>query len=307
MSEVQTSMDIGGASAPSPIVVDTRLSYSSSTLLKNCEQKYYHHKVNKTKIDEDAAKRDNSHFALGSSYHYVLEMSMHTKPEDIIKDLDYCVQEIGLKEEDRALTHAMVLSNLRLRKGSKLKVIGCEYSIKDPKVIGFIDAIEVNVETGEYYISDLKTAASFYDSKLADLPSDSQLNLYCSYYKEIAEEYGLDPEKFMGSRYLVSTKSKAKQKKTETYNEFVIRLLDSSAVKSIFVTIPKELMRIEANKKEFMDMYDKSLKLREKTIEPVKNFTFCNAFFKSCDFYSQCHGQTNEALLNEHRIIVERS
>ena len=300
----QVEMEMEGVATPIP--PDTRLSYSSSQLLGNCEQRYTYYKVKEIDKDKDAAARDQSHFNIGTSFHHILEMSMHKKPEAIGSDLEYCVQEIGLKEEDVGLVHAQVLQYLRLREGSSLKVIGAEYVIKDPKVIGFIDAIEVDENTGEWYISDLKTAASFYDSKIAELPSNQQLCLYASFYKEVAEEYNLDPEKFMGARYLVCTKSKAKQQAKESYNQYVMRLVDKKHVKAIFITIPKELMRIEETRAEILALYERSLELRAGA-KPTRNYSYCNAFFKSCEYFSQCHGQTNEDMLSEKKIIVERT
>ena len=285
--------------------VDTRLSYSSSVLLSNCEQRYAYYKVEKAEIDKDAAKRDNSFFAIGTSFHYVLETSMHEKPDNITELLEYCVQNEKLKEYDVGLVHALVLQYLRLRKGSKLKAVKCEYSINHPDIIGFVDLIEAD-DQGLWYISDLKTAASFYDSKIAELPSNQQLCLYASFYREIAEDLGLDPDKFQGVRYLVATKSKAKQKKTETYGDFVLRLVDKQHVKAVFVTIPKELMRITQTRDEIMGLHSRSLELR-KGDTPKKNFTYCNAFFKSCDYFSRCHGAENSELMESKKIIVERT
>jgi len=301
----QIEMEAEGISSPSSI--DTRLSYSSASLLKNCEQKYHYHKVSKVPKDKDAAARDNSHFAIGKSFHYILETTLHEKPENISDLLDTCVQVEGLKEEDRGLVHAMVLSYLRLRKGSRIKVVGCEWSITHEHIIGFVDAIEVDTETGDFYISDLKTAATFYDSKLAELPSDTQLNLYASFYREIAEHYNLDPDKFKGVRYLVTTKSKAKQQAREDYSGYVMRMVDKKLVKSIFVTIPKEMMRIDKVRKEHEELHDKSMKLRSGEIKPSKNFTYCNAFFKSCDFFSRCHGAQNSEIMENASIVIERT
>ena len=111
-------------------------------------------------IDKDAAKRDNSHFAIGSSFHYILEVSNHEKPEKIGALLEYCVQNEGLKEEDTALVHSMVLQYLRLRKDSGWIAVKCEHEIKHPEIIGFIDLIEKR-EDGSWCISDMKTASAF--------------------------------------------------------------------------------------------------------------------------------------------------
>lgn len=298
----QIEMEAEGIDSPQP--VDTRLSYSSQSLLTNCQQRYVYYKVDKVDKDKDAAARDDSHFAIGKSFHYILEVSNHEKPAKIGALLEYCVQNEGLKEEDTALVHGMVLQYLRLRKDSGWTAVKCEHSIKDPAVIGFIDLIEKK-EDGSWCISDMKTAATFYPNKIAELPSNVQLNLYASFYKEIAKEYDLDPKKFLGCRYLVTTKSKAKQQAKESYNDFVMRLVNKKHVKSHNIFIPKALMRIEATRKEFMNDYKTSLKLRSGKLKPTKNYTYCNAFFKGCDYFSRCHGQEYSEFLDSNKIIVE--
>lgn len=284
---------------------DTRLSYSSATLLQNCETRYYNYKIKKSEVDSDAAKRDNSHFHIGTSFHYILEMSMHKKPNKIGELLEYCVQNFGLREEDTALVHAMVIQYLRLRKDSGFEAVACEYAIEHESIIGFVDLIE-RQKDGSFYISDLKTASSFYDSKISELAANQQLNLYCSFYKEIAKKYNLDPDKFMGARYLVAVKSKAKQRANESYNDFVMRLVDKKLVKCVFVTIPKELMRIDAAREEHMSLYNRSLEIRAGG-NPTKNLTYCNAFFKSCEYFSKCHGMEHSEFLKLNSIVVERT
>jgi len=286
--------------------VDTRLSYSSSTLLQNCSQKYVYYKVDKVEVDKDCSVRDDSHFHYGTSFHYILENSMHEKPSNISKMLEYCVQNIGLKEEHIPHVHASVIQYLRLRKGSGFTAVACEYAIEHKSIVGYIDLIEKR-EDGTWYISDLKTAASFYESKISELPSNPQLNLYSSFYKDIAEKFNLNPDKFMGSRYLVATKSKAKQQARESYEEFVMRLVNKNLVKCIFVTIPKELMRIDETRKDIESLHKKSMKLRKGTLKPNRNFSYCNAFFRSCDYFSKCHGMEHSEFLKINKIVVERT
>lgn len=287
---------------------DKRLSYSSSTLIKNCETKYFHYKVAKTPMDADASKRDNSHFAIGKAFHYILEKSLHEKPKKIVNDLEECVQDmdISLSEEHIPLVHAMILKYLRLRKQSSWKAVAVEYAIEDPKVIGYVDLVEVN-DRGEWTITDLKTASSFFDSKISMLASDPQLNLYAYFAPQIAEKFNLDLDKFIGVRYLVTTKlSKMLVKKaTDSYEDYVLRLADSKQMKSIHIFIPKALMRIEENYKEFIADYERSIELRGGSA-PKRNYSYCNAFFRGCDYFSQCHGMEYEEFMESNKIIVER-
>lgn len=267
---------------------DKRLSYSSANLLRNCEQKYHHYKVSKTVKDTDQ-ERDDSHFHIGTAFHYVLEMSMHKKPENIDMLLEKCVQEIGLREEDIGLVHALVLQYLRLRKTDDFEAVVCEHKIDDKDVVGYIDLVEKR-PNGDWCISDLKTAATFYENKIAELSRDRQLNLYGSYYKEIAKAYDLDPDKFIGCRYLVTSKSKARQQKKETYSQYVMRMVEKKLVRSYAIFIPKELMTFDEVKSEHLSLYDRSIELRNGEA-PEKNFTYCMAYFRPCEWFSKCHGK----------------
>jgi len=218
---------------------------------------------------------------------------MHKKPKSIVKDLLYCVQELELREEDVCLVHAMVLKYLRLREKSDFEAVAVEYEIKDKEVIGYIDLIEKR-PNGDWYISDLKTAATFYESKIAELSKDRQ-----------AKEYGLDVKKFKGCRYLVTTKSKAKKKAKESEAEFVMRLLESPALKTFAITIPKELMDISGVKDEHLRLRSRAVELFN-GVAPEKNFTYCQAYFRPCEYFSQCHGMAYDEFMETNKIIVER-
>ena len=272
---------------------DKRLSYSSANLLRNCEQKYHHYKVAKTTKDSDS-DRDDSHFHIGTAFHEILELSMHKKPANIVHDLENCVQAIGLKEEDQGLVHALVLQYLRHRKMDDFEAVVCEHKINDENIIGYIDLVEKR-PNGDWCISDLKTAATFYENKVAELARDRQLNLYGSYYKEIAKIYDLDPDKFIGCRYLVTSKSKAKQQKKETYSEYVMRMVNKKLVRSYAIFIPKELMTLDEVKSEHLELHKKSMSLRSGEV-PEKNYTYCMSYFRPCDYWSKCHGFEHSAL-----------
>lgn len=283
---------------------DTRLSYSSANLLRNCEKKYQYYKVKKIEKDSDA-NRDESHFAIGKAFHYVLEMSMHKKPEKMMGLLEEAVQKEGLKEESIGLVHAMLLQYLRLRAKGDFEAVACEYYIDGKTTLGFVDLIEKR-PNGDWCISDLKTAASFYESKISELPRDRQLNLYGSYYKEIAKKYNLDPEKFIGCRYLVTTKSKAVQQKKETYPEYVMRLVEKKSVKSFAIFIPKVLMDLEGARAEHDAFYKRSMQIRKGTgVAPKPNYTYCMSYFRPCEWFSQCHGKTYSQFQEENQILVE--
>ena len=219
---------------------DTRLSYSSGNLLKNCEQKYFWYKVAKVPKDPDSEQNDTA-FNVGKCFHYVLETNNHTvdKLEELLfqgcRDFDV--------EEYKAMIHAMLLRYLQVHRTSGLEVVHCELEMSNDKFLGYIDVILKDPKTGFWWIGDLKTASRFSRTTAARLHNDVQLNLYAYFADLIAGHFDLDPKKFAGARYRVTTKSVLKQKKTEGYADFVKRMAKS--IKSYDIMIPFSKMNPE--------------------------------------------------------------
>jgi hypothetical protein len=265
---------------------DTRLSYSSSTLLANCSMKYWHYKVARTPRDIDAPQESKA-FDVGKAFHWVLEMTKHTD-EKLEWYLDRAVTSFEC-EDSKAMIHAMLLKYLKMQSKSGLTIHRVETEISNKLFYGVVDALMVD-ELGNWWIVDLKTAARLSEITMAGLGSDVQLSLYSSFYVKIAEVYGLDANKFMGARYRVTTKSTLKQKASENYKAFVLRMY--GGIKSCDIAIPKDRMKP-------MDMYLRhkrlhalSQRLRSEKSKPERNFSYCNSFFKPCEYWSQCHGKT---------------
>lgn len=263
--------------------VDTSLSYSSATLLKNCETKYCHHKVWDTAGDSDFEDNYEA-FNIGKAFHYVLENNGHTK--DNLNTLLGQACEAYKVQHQKAHINAMILKYLQVHRQVGLKAVKCELEIREPKVfLGFIDVILTD-EAGGWWIGDLKTAKYFTDITLKGLHLDTQLNTYAYFYQDVAECEGLDPTKFLGARYRVTTKPQIKRKKSESYNDFVRRCAEG--IRSLDIEIPLHTMAPGQAWAEHMDLYKRSLELR-KGAEPTKNMTYCGQYFKPCKFWSQCH------------------
>lgn len=264
--------------------VDTRLSYSSAGLLKNCSMKYFHHKVNNTKRDFDAEANYDA-FNVGKCFHYVLEENGHS--EDRLEELLAKGCKAFNVESSESMIHAMLLRYLQIHQRSELEVVKCELALENEEFLGFIDVILTD-EAGYWWIADLKTAKFFKPEEAVRLPEDVQLNLYCSFYKDIAKVLGLDPKKWMGARYRVTTKSVLKLKANESYIEHVLRTAKN--VKSYDIVVPKKLMQPKETYQEHLRLHQKSLQLRNHEILPERNRSHCMSFFKPCEFWSQCHG-----------------
>lgn len=267
-------------------VADTRLSYSSATLLKNCQQKYYFHKIAGTAKDPDYEENEAA-FNLGKAFHWVLESNNHTQDRLGVL-IDQAAKEFNV-EEDKALLHGMLLRYLKLHLKSGLVVVHCEMEISNEKFVGYIDAI-MKESNGGWWLVDLKTASRYSEITTAKLPKDVQLNLYSAFAKEAAIQFKLDARKFRGARYRVTTKSTARQKASEKYHEYVIRL--ANTVKSYDIAIPKKLMNPKETLQEHLEWHKFSMAMREGKVKPYKNLSYCDSYFRPCEFWSQCHGAT---------------
>ncbi len=273
------------------ITHDTRLSYSSATLLVNCEQRYYNYKISKLPPDEDFEENYEA-FNVGKAFHYVLEHNKHTAERlaELIPDACKRYEVDHLKP----MIHAMVLKYLEKHFKSGLKVVQCELQVADEVFLGFIDAIMIDNDGG-WWIVDLKTAGRDDPFLIPKLLYDPQLNLYSGYAPKIAEILKLDPEKFKGSRYRVTTKKVLKRKRTEGYKEYVGRLLEGTF--SHDVVIPRTMMKPQELGVWHERLHERAMELRQgyhTATKPMRNYSYCFSFFRPCPYYSKCHGMTVE-------------
>ena len=264
--------------------VDTRLSYSSATLLSNCQQRYTHYKVDKTPKDEDF-KEDYEAFNIGKAFHRVLELTKHTATNLGVEIVDAC--EIFNVVQHKAMIHAMLLKYLWAHNNSQLKVRNVELQLSNKMFLGFVDLI-LEDDDGGWWISDLKTAGRDDPYLIPKLINDTQLNLYSHYAEKLG--LGLAPHKFMGCRYRVTTKSTLKRGKGETYSDYVTRMMER--ITSRDIAIPKTVLKPKDTADRHAKLHALSLKLRKGTLKPTRNYSYCFNYFRPCPYYSHCYGYT---------------
>lgn len=266
------------------------LSYSSSVMLSNCTQKWVHYKVLKTPKDADVTE-DAEALQIGKIFHKVLEDTYH---KDVLAAnlQEYC-QIAGFEEDLMALIHAMAYKYVKLHKQSGLEVIACEAKIETPQFLGYVDVVLKEAD-GSWWIGDLKTAGRLGDDLLSRLHYDNQLNLYSNFHGMIAEQLKLELEKFKGARYRATTKPRLKRRAGESYQAYVTRLYES--VQSVDIIIPLEKMRPAEAWEDFVESFEKTERLRSGVEKPKKNFSYCHNYFRPCEYWSQCYGDTFTAL-----------
>ncbi len=260
------------------------LSYSSASLILNCETKFSHHKVLGTKPDEDIEENSDA-LTMGSSFHEILEATLH-RPEGIKESFEKVKHKYMLDTYSCGILEAMVASYLDKHRSNPFKVIACELEIRTPTYLGYVDAIAQN-DAGDWIIIDLKTAARLFGDLDRKLPDDFQLNIYTYYREHLAKQLNLDMDKFVGCSYRVTLKSKLKQKKTEARGDYMQRLLSQCISYDYF--IDSHLLSPEKFGKLHKRLHDKSIQIRRGEHEPIPNYGSCEMYFRKCNFWSQCH------------------
>jgi len=268
----------------------TGLSYSSASLLLNCEERYVHHKIKETPHDSDI-KEDNDSLIFGTAFHTILEQTKHTS-ENIKEVFESVAAGYGFDSATRCLLEACIFSYLTKHKNNPYKVLACELEIKTEEFIGYVDAVAVN-DVGEWIIVDLKTASRIFGQLDKKLPDDFQLNIYTYYRQQLADLLSLDVNKFMGCSYRVTVKGKIGLRSSPSesllnvspgYSE---KLLKSCESHDYF--IPFEDLSPEKFGQMHRVLHQKSLLLRNGKLDPTKNYGNCEAYFRPCPFWSNCH------------------
>jgi len=280
----------------------TQLSYSSMCDLATCEAKYYFRKV--AMVPKDADAEESEALGVGKAFHEYLEDVLHGEKFNA-KTFDSAVMAKAIEhnvEEEAHLIGAMALAYMKLHKASGLIVVKCEQQVETPKYNGFIDVI-LKDASGNWWIGDLKTAARFDDKKVAQLPKDQQLNLYSYFADHLAGFFDLDPKKFKGCRYRVTTKTKSVVKANESITDFAKRMVDKGSVTSYDAIIPVDVMDIENTWKHFEVMQERAVAIQNGEM-PTKNLGACMNFFRPCDYWSQCHGKCFTDMTTKPEVIV---
>lgn len=281
------------------------LSPSSLTLFLTCQRKYFHRKIAKTPIDTDV-EDDVEALQVGKAFHKCLEDTKHDLEGVTGKWVrDTVLGFGGLTEEFHyPLIFAMLSKYKEMHRKAGLKVIACETTVETAAFFGIVDVVLLDAG-GSWWLGDMKTAGSYTPSLIPSLPRHPQLNLYAAHYHEIAKAMGLSPDNYRGCRYRMTTKSKLNRKDGETTEAFIARL--AKAVKSIDFILPKEVM----NPVEIVAVHKQAKEYIEATkgfLDPTyysPNYGNCLQYYRSCEYWSRCHGARNTDMMSLESISSE--
>ncbi len=280
-----------------------RISYSGSNTLLGCERKFYYEKVKK--VDNDPDYTENSHaLRVGKAFHQILEECNHGEQPCTKQIINKAMADNDIDSDtDVGLIIGMVKKYIPLHEKAKLKCIAIETEVGNgTDYIGYIDAV-MGDANGNWWIVDLKTAAQLSGSLLSRLCNDPQLNLYSNFVDQLCKEYkSLDPAKFSGVRYRVTTKAKIKRNKKETIVEFIDRVVER--VESYDIGIPAKDLNPKGAYKRLMGLLDRARKLDGKEeSEITQNFSNCESYFRPCPYWSKCYGATFTAAADKYKIF----
>lgn len=264
-----------------------RLSYSSSTLFQGCKRKFYYKKKDYD-MDSDS-NQDTTALRVGSAFHQIQEDCLHSKDRfgPHIASKAWADQQIEEVSQQQMIL-AMCQKYWELHEKQKLSIICCEIEIGDEDVIGYVDAV-MSDENGNWYIVDLKTAGRLNSSLLSRLSRDVQLNLYSYYAAQIAKIHDLDLDKFAGTRYRVTTKCTIKKQAKETPKEFRNRCYGK--IESYDIFIPAKDLIPEETHKNILKLRGESMSLLRMPMDEVpQNMSYCENYFKPCEWWSKCYG-----------------
>lgn len=270
------------------------LSPSSATLFQSCARRYYHRKVAKTPIDIDCDE-DQEAFQVGKAFHRCLEDTKHELTGFTFAKCVSVCEKYNLGADTHApMIYAMLGKYKELHELAETRAIACEIEVETNEFYGFIDVI-LEDKDGYFWIADMKTAGNYNAQIVPSLANNPQLNLYAYHHRMVLEGLGLDPKKFMGCRYRITTKSKLVRKKEESIPDYIRRM--SQGIRSFDFQLPSLLMGTEQIYKIHQEIF-KFVSIESDPQKYLPNYGNCLSYFRPCEFWSRCHGAVFSAPKN---------
>lgn len=258
-------------------------SQSSLKVSSDCERKFAHQYVWRTPNDSDY--EEPLYYRFGRGFHEIME---HTdghagklRPEllegiamshrlDWEKDIPKLEAMVRAYDRHRALEEVIL--------AREVEVVGEDWVL-------YADAI--SEMAGQWWIIDYKSIGVALDPLIRPkLRHDPQVCLYVAHREQLAKSLGLDPAKFGGFSYREIEKPRERQKKNETREQFVARMVPNCRTTTLTLA---DLAVEEVMKQLFLRL----LSARDLFNDPettVQNRTKCVEKGSRCQFWSQCNG-----------------
>jgi hypothetical protein len=257
-----------------------RVSYSASALktFTACQQKYVHRYVLETPVDIDY--KPSEAVNLGSAYHKLLELTDWSDKKYTPKLLvDVCEQYKLVYNDDGAKLAAMLRAFWAVRDTTE-SCLAKEINVsKDDTQKVIIDAV-IQKSNNDWYICDAKTTSKLCEFLPHQLKTDIQMQLYHSFYPEIAELLQLSPDKYKGILYRQFKKPLQVYKEGESFESYTQRCKADYREIKVYP---------DCNKDFKAAVQGVNLLLKDATAA-CKNHSNCFAYHSKCEYFNTCHG-----------------
>lgn len=255
------------------------LSASQVSCLQRCDREYLLKYV--LKLPDE--KTEPLYF--GSAFDYLVDN------ENEIDSFDLQ----GLRETEypyRAVLKKMVRSAKDATSHLPTVAIN-QFKISTSLVKGFIDAVRVDGFTGDWFMSERKTASRIEQDKRLMLHNDIQVATYVANAEVVAKELCLDMKRFRGLTYETTQKPAERVKKSETLEEYAERATVKTEVWTVAESMKAHCTKVHqvtfsamARKRD--DIENTFALCGDMHVIPG-NTSQCFRFGSKCQFFNVCH------------------
>ena len=274
------------------------LSFSAVSCFAQCQRKFWHKYINKTRKDPDAVW-DPIRMSIGKCFHEILEHSQHMPdfPPDwpTTTGMRYR-RKYQLSPFELAKIVAMLIRYRKFHEASGLLPVANEVMIYDETIGGFVDSVMVDPVKNEWWILDDKTAVGMRKGIKESMRRNLQLSIYAALREKLKPAIDASPhadkcKRFAGVIYRCSLKPGIKfdAKKDANFWLTVARC----TTETYEIRVPVEQLQIDTMFSEVKSTC-RTINLH-KSLPGEKlprNLESCLAYGDTCEFWSQCYGET---------------
>lgn len=262
-----------------------QLSFSQISTLFRCPQAWKYKYIDKVQPDYT----DTEALQFGKAYHHMLQSTEYKICLDGLEEkLIEIANMFGLNSQQAYALAACYMSSCKDWKLveeqlGRLKIVGTEVEINTENIIGYIDNVVVNEDSGTWYIVELKTASFVTDYRR--LPYEPQIAIYTLHKNIIADSVKVEEEKYGGVLYREVIKTRKQPRNKESILEYAERV-SYEIVCNTWLVKPrmdyvdtwlkharKEAEDIQEGRKEALKVYGKN----------------CFMWGKPCEYFSRCY------------------
>jgi len=309
-------VEIGGGRSESDKVGTDRkdwlprgtLSFSALSCYAQCRRKFWHKYVAKTPKDPDAVW-DPVRFSIGKCFHEILEDTKH-KPDfppdwPTTTGMKYR-RKYQLSPFDMAKIVAMLIRYRKFHEASGLLPVAHEVMVFDDTIGGFIDSVMVDPVKKEWWVLDDKTAVGMRKGLKESMRRNLQLSIYAALRDKLKpvidkSEHASLCKRFAGVIYRCSLKPSIKFDAKKDANFWLT--VGRCTTETYEIRVPVEQLEIDTMFSEVKETC-RAVNMEKATGKKLpRNLEACLAYGDTCEFWSQCYGETATDCRNSAIVV----